>query len=436
MNRGLVILLVVVVSVALATAVFWAVRRYRWKKKVAELGWQHDPRPTLDLVTSLGNPPFDWGLQRDIDEAVTGRTRTGWSFTVFEYEYSGAGPDFSERVAVLALPTVLPELYVSTRAAQRRSGVAAGEVAIEPQFDTALLTRADDSGYAAAVLTPAVRQSLLDWSATTPVDLSIDHGALVAVGAPKDPDQLQSYLERLDAIAERVDFSSLQPYAVPPKVPRLGVYRQDWTVSRSNDDLIPMFAGFSPFGQGRRQRTEDVVQGTTSGLPLTAFRYRWETTHTRTVSDGQGGTRTETYTEQHEQPILMLRLPVAMPELRISSDSLLGRLWGRSIDFESEIFNKTFDVHSTAPKFAHDVIHPRMMEFLLQAQPPELVIRGTMLVCYPPRHDLLEIGGLADLLTAFLARVPGFVWEDLGAPPPVVADAGVRRPPSGDGTQA
>ena len=40
------------------------------------------------------------------------------------------------------------------------------------------------------------------------------------------------------------------------------------------------------------------------------------------------------------------------------------------IDFESAEFSRKFYVKSTDKRFAYDVLHPRMMEFLLAEMPP------------------------------------------------------------------
>lgn len=46
------------------------------------------------------------------------------------------------------------------------------------------------------------------------------------------------------------------------------------------------------------------------------------------------------------------------------------------INFESVEFSRLFHVSSLDKRFAYDVLHPRMMEFLLAERPPMLVIDG------------------------------------------------------------
>lgn len=222
-TEALVLLIVVVLVVAAAgVGTLLLVRRHRWKQRIGELGWSHDANPGLDRVLSLGNPPFDCGFRRSIDEAVTGRTSTGWAFGVFDYDYRGGGPRFSARVAIVALPMALPELYLTGREVPTRTGVRPGLVPVNPQLDATVVTRAEDPRYAAAVLTAPVREQLSRWAATAALDLSIDHGSLVALGAPKDPEELRAFLEQLAGLAGSLDFATLRSYAIAPKTPRLG----------------------------------------------------------------------------------------------------------------------------------------------------------------------------------------------------------------------
>lgn len=422
MSNDSTVLIVIIAVVVLGAGIgaFFIIRRHLWKKAVAEMGWTHDPNPGLDRVAGLALPPFDWGLDRKIDQSITGQTSYGQPFQVFEYAYAGGGGALSDRIAMVSLAYPLPELYVSTRSTgSARVGAQVGQVAVEPGFDATLVTGADDPAYATTLLAGPVRQLLLDWASTARVDVSVDGASLTAMDAPKDPEELKVFLDRLGAVAQAVDLGALERFRVDPKTPRIGFYRQDWSLAPTDDRWIDRMDGVPPFGQGHGRTTEDVVFGTVRGAGMAAFLYRWKTTHTRTVSDGKGGSRTETYTQNHSQPILLLELAVTTPDLAIQSDSFFRGLFGGTIDFESEEFNNVFDVTSNVPKFAHDVVHPRMIEFLLATRPPRMLLRNGMLVTYPSSHDVAEIVDLSSFAADFLSRIPGWVWKDLGAVPPV-----------------
>ena len=76
---------------------------------------------------------------------------------------------------------------------------------------------------------------------------------------------------------------------------------------------------------------------------------------------------------------LILHLPFAnTPELLIRREGLFDKIAGAfgfdDIDFESEEFSRRFHVKSSDKRFAYDVVHPRMMEFLLDTNAPMIDI--------------------------------------------------------------
>ena len=61
---------------------------------------------------------------------------------------------------------------------------------------------------------------------------------------------------------------------------------------------------------------------------------------------------------------------ISLPPLSVDPENFLDRFVGRltdnDIDLESEDFNRAFTVSCPDRKFASDVLHPQMMEFLLE----------------------------------------------------------------------
>jgi len=93
------------------------------------------------------------------------------------------------------------------------------------------------------------------------------------------------------------------------------------------------------------------------------FRYR--------VTRGSGkNRRTSTYTFSY----LIFHLPFTTPTLVIRPEGLFDKIAGAfgfdDIDFESEAFSRRFHVKSSDRRFAYDVVHPRMMEFLMNVKAP------------------------------------------------------------------
>ncbi|HEX6963582.1 MAG TPA: hypothetical protein VF175_17070, partial [Lacipirellula sp.] len=96
---------------------------------------------------------------------------------------------------------------------------------------------------------------------------------------------------------------------------------------------------------------------------------------TSTTTDSKGNTRTQTH--HHYLSYVILQTPyLEAPELFIRREGFFDKIAGffgfDDIDFESAEFSKRFVVKGSDKRFAYDVIHPRMMEFLLDAEPPTI----------------------------------------------------------------
>lgn len=403
-NAYLVVVAIVVVALSVAALVI--IRRQRYVRALRGRGWLFDSSPALPSVLNQHAPPFGLGFERKVDELITGRTRSNVAFRVFEYAYSGGGPKSDARLASLALPLALPDLFVSTTGP--RSGLPYPSLALEP----GLGVWAANPGYARQVLTPPVLAAVAAFGAAGHrVDLSIDGANLVSVGAPKAPDLLEAYLDLLAPIAEALDPAFLAPYAQAPIPSGFTFYgRPDWVLVGRDDSLIAEF-GLTRAGSGHR--TENVVRGHNDGLPIVAFVHRWQTTRTETSTDSAGRTQTRTVTEYHSEVVTAVLLPFDVPLLSVD-----GGRGGKKVRFESEEFNDRFPVRTDNLRFAYDVIHPRTMEFLMEVQPPGFRIESRTVRFSMSEHDTLLIGTCADFAHDFFGRVPSFVWANLQATPP------------------
>lgn len=396
----------VAVVVLLAVGTVLLVRRRRYVSALRGRGWVFDSRPPLESVLDHHAPPFGLGFERSTDELVSGRTRIGVPFRVFEYTAREDGPSFDERIASLQLPLALPELFLTGGAP--RSGAALPAVEVAPGLTAA----AADPAYARALLTSGMLAAVGSLaSAGHAVDLSVDGPALVAIGAPKDPDQLDAYLELLAPVAAAVDPTALAAYAVTPPPAGFGFYgHPDWLLIGRDDTAIERH-GLTTAGFGHT--TEKLVRGFNDGLPIEAFVHRWKTTHTETSTDSEGQTQTRTVTDEHSEVVCAVELPFAFPRLSVN-----GGWGGKRVRFESEEFNDAFTVRSENAKLASDVLHPRTMEMLMAAPPPGFVIDQTSMRFDVSEHDTLLMGRCADFAHAFFGRVPSFVWHDLQIAPP------------------
>jgi hypothetical protein len=401
-TTGWIILAVVVVILVVVGLLIF--RRVHYVRSLKARGWVFESSPQLPAVLDHHAPPFGIGFERKPDEFVSGTTSAGIPFRVFEYSYTGGGPKFDERLASLTLPVALPDLFIT--AGRPRIGITAPAYDIE----AGLTVSADDAGYARTILDAAVPAIRAFSGAERGVDLSIDGQQLVSVGAPKNADELSTYLEALAPVAQAIA-AAAGPYAIPTPPPGFGFYRRDWFFADRDDSLIAKY-GLTTAGHGHR--TENVIRGNNDGLPLEAFVHRWETTHTETSTDSEGRTTTRTVTDHHDETVLAMAMPFPLPMLSIG----VGGWGGEKVRFESEEFNDAFKVRTSSPKFASDVIHPRQMEYLMAIRPPGFTIDGQWIRFFPGQHDTLLIGLCADVAHGFLARVPAFVWKDLQVAPP------------------
>ena len=147
---------------------------------------------------------------------------------------------------------------------------------------------------------------------------------------------------------------------------RIG-WRFDPAKDRFHDEE---YAHFEIFRRGHSRAAYNTLSGALEidGRPYPAkmgdFRYRI-TTHTGKSSS------TRTYRLSY----LIVHLPFGnVPDLLIRREGMFDKLAGvlgfDDIDFESARFSKRFHVKGADKRFAYDVIHPRMMEFLLAGDPP------------------------------------------------------------------
>jgi hypothetical protein len=186
-----------------------------------------------------------------------------------------------------------------------------------------------------------------------------------------------------------------------------------WTYAESDDSLLDRFEG-EPFGVGQDREAVNVIRGSAHDRPMVAFDYSYVTTSTSTDANGHS------HTERHTHPfsVVVVNIGVVMPALSVAPEGMISRLIGRltnsDIELESEEFNRAFRVTCPNRRFASDVLHPRMMQLLLQW--PELAWRfdaDSLLAVRPGSHDVQEIDAKLAALDTILDNVPDFVWQEV-----------------------
>jgi hypothetical protein len=157
--------------------------------------------------------------------------------------------------------------------------------------------------------------------------------------------------------------------------------------------------------QGRDRYAHNVLSGQHSGQPVLAFDYHYKT--------GSGKN-----THHHHLGCVVVCLPRRFPELLIAPENVFSKIaqaFGYDdIDFESAEFSRAFCVRSKDRRFAYDVCHPKLMEYLLANDDLSLELDDCFLALIFQRtlrpeqieHNLDRAVYLASLIPEHLFNTP------------------------------
>ena len=134
------------------------------------------------------------------------------------------------------------------------------------------------------------------------------------------------------------------------------------TFSPSHDREIPLrFKFLDKLAQGSNRYAYNILSGEYRGHAVLVFDYHYETHST----DSKGRRQTH----HHHFSFFILMMERRFPELTITREGVFSKLAQAvgydDIDFESHEFSRKFCVRAADKKFAYDVCHGRMMEYLL-----------------------------------------------------------------------
>jgi hypothetical protein len=174
---------------------------------------------------------------------------------------------------------------------------------------------------------------------------------------------------------------------------------------------------FPLFRAGDGRKVENVMwRDGGNSHPVRVFDYSWYSEH----RDNSGRVRRRW---QHVTCSLAQHNG-KWPELRVARqglvDSLGERLGLRSIDLESEEFNRLFFVRCSDARFATDLLDPQMMQFLLTTEGKiTFETKGRFVLLSTSRLDAKLMPGLLAVADEFVARVPPVVYDVYGRFPDV-----------------
>ena len=169
------------------------------------------------------------------------------------------------------------------------------------------------------------------------------------------------------------------------------------------DEGFAMGWGFlSRLARGRDRYAFNILRGKYQEQSLFVFDYHYET----------GSDKNKV---NHNLTILMLVVKEVFPQLTIGPEDLGGRIAGAfgvadDINFESAEFSRIFSVRSADKKFAYDVCHAQMIQYLLANRDLRIEIQGpVILLAFDPllpvgriEFNLQRLAEIRSLLPAYL----------------------------------
>ncbi len=163
---------------------------------------------------------------------------------------------------------------------------------------------------------------------------------------------------------------------------------------------------FSLLQKGDGRGVENVLWGTWHGFEVRAFDYWYYE-----ESSDSNGRRSKTY---YRFDCAMTTVDARCPQLQITGENLFTRLADaltfRDIEFESEEFNRRFNVKGSDRRFATAFCDAGMMEWLLRhGDGHAFEVVGDRLLCWSKRIEPDEMVHLLGTATTFREQIPEVV---------------------------
>ena len=167
---------------------------------------------------------------------------------------------------------------------------------------------------------------------------------------------------------------------------------------------------FDFLDRGRNRYAHNIITGNHEGFEMEVFDYHYETRS----RDSDGKTKTR----HHRFSVAIIEAPFPLKDLTIRPEGVFDKLsaafgWD-DIDFESSEFSRKFHVKSPDRRWAYDVLHQRMMAYLLENPQYEIFLSGRHLaVRSPKRFEPWEFSKSVEMGTTLLSGIPGFAKDSV-----------------------
>ena len=180
-------------------------------------------------------------------------------------------------------------------------------------------------------------------------------------------------------------------------------------------NLEDKYAMFELFGRGHSRGASNVICGEIDGRAVVAFDYRYTT--------GSGKNQST-----HSYQAVVMGLPIVAAGLRMRSESLFDRVasWVgyEDIDFESDEFSRRYHVACDDRRFAYDILHARLIDYLLGCgSVPNLEMQGPLMVLFESQGDAANVRRLLAIGREIVASIPDYVRSARGIGQPAGDEA-------------
>jgi hypothetical protein len=186
-------------------------------------------------------------------------------------------------------------------------------------------------------------------------------------------------------------------------------FAADHAFQFSRDDPFDLAnLGFRLFSLGDGRGCENVVWGTWEGLDLKLadFWYYQEST-------SSDGLTTRSY---HRFSVAITQPGWSVPPVSIRPEGVLSRLADRlghrDLEFESEAFNRSFQVESRDREFANQLLDARMIQWLEPLEGFGFETLGRYLLVWCDQLDPADWPVLLTAMKGFRDHIPRLVWNE------------------------
>ena len=193
----------------------------------------------------------------------------------------------------------------------------------------------------------------------------------------------------------------------------------NWALSHGfeysrQDPFNLLWLDFHLFTMGDGRGIENVLWGLWQELPVKAADYWYYDEST----DSKGNT-TRSY---HRFSVVVAELQCSLPQVTVSKENLLTRLADhlgfQDINFESEEFNREYQIKCKDREFAFKLIDARMIQWFLSTGAQfGFETNGSSVLVYTKKvgkpEELIPLLGTAK---EFKDHIPRIVWSEYGIP--------------------